>query len=210
YQRYYHSDTTAGNFVLPSDNFLQSLDLDASFARAGYRLAAHGGYSWRSSWDFWGLPGNPDWSPAKRDFLRWDASAGKTWYFPYFQKAGFEVDYVSGSDLDRFSKYQFGFFGGTRVHGYQSNRVRAQTAYLSHATYGFEIGETLRLDLVGDLALATDREDGLHNERLAGVGLVGTVIGPWQTLVNLDIGVPVAGPDHGFVAYVVFLKLLGK
>ena len=210
YQRYSRSDNTAGNFVLPSDNFLQSLDLDASFARSGYRLSAHGGYSWRSSWEFWGLPGNPDWSPAKRDFGRWDASAGKTWYLPYFQKAGVEVDYVSGSDLDRFSKYQFGFFGGTRVHGYQSNEVRADTAYLGHATYGFEVGETLRLDLVGDLAFATDRENGLHDERLAGLGLVGTVIGPWQTLVNLDFGVPVAGPDHGFVAYLVFLKLLGR
>jgi hypothetical protein len=25
--------------------------------------------------------------------------------------------------------------------------------------------------------------------------------------VNLDVGVPVAGPDDGFVLYVVFLKL---
>jgi hypothetical protein len=32
-------------------------------------------------------------------------------------------------------------------------------------------------------------------------------VGPWQTLVNVDLGVPVAGPDDGFVAYLVFLKL---
>src|SRR5262249_36765154 len=63
YQRYYHSSTTAGNFVLPSDNFLHSFDLDLAFARSGYRLGAHGGYSRRSRWDFWGLPGNTDWSP---------------------------------------------------------------------------------------------------------------------------------------------------
>jgi hypothetical protein len=32
-------------------------------------------------------------------------------------------------------------------------------------------------------------------------------MGPWQTVVNLDVGTPVAGPDSGFVLYVVFLKL---
>jgi hypothetical protein len=39
------------------------------------------------------------------------------------------------------------------------------------------------------------------------VGLAGTFVGPWQTVVNLDVGVPVKGPDSGFVLYVVFLKL---
>jgi hypothetical protein len=39
------------------------------------------------------------------------------------------------------------------------------------------------------------------------VGLAGTFVGPWQTVVNLDVGLPVAGPDDGFVLYVVFLKL---
>jgi hypothetical protein len=103
--------------------------------------------------------------------------------------------------------YEFGFFGGSRVHGYQSNRVRAERAYGTHLSYGFELGELLRLDLVGDAALATDRLAGLHNELLAGTGISGTFIGPWQTVVNLDVGVPVVGPDDGFSMYLVFLKL---
>jgi hypothetical protein len=114
---------------------------------------------------------------------------------------------VSGADLDRFSKYQFGFFGSTRVHGYQSNRVRAEEAIVSHLTYGFEIGQFLRLDAVGDVAWATDELAGLDNEMLAGAGIAGTFMGPWQTIVNMDVGVPVAGPDDGFVMYLVFLKL---
>jgi hypothetical protein len=35
-------------------------------------------------------------------------------------------------------------------------------------------------------------------------------MGPWQTLVTLDVGLPVAGPDHGFVLYLVFLKLFRR
>ncbi len=207
---YFHfgkADDTANGFVVPSSNITHSFSLNTDFARSGYRLSASGSYNRRSPWDFWGLPGNPDFSEAKRDFLRWDASASKNWYLPRFQKVGLEVDYAGGSDLDRFSKYQFGFFGGTRVHGYQSNSVRADRVFAGHASYGFEIGQAFRLDAVADAALATDPESGLKNEFLGGVGLAGTFIGPWQTVVNLDVGTPVAGPDSGFVLYVVFLKL---
>ena len=85
--------------------------------------------------------------------------------------------------------------------------MRAERAYVTHLSYGFEIGELLRLDLVGDAALATDQLAGFKNELLAGTGISGTFIGPWQTVVNLDVGVPVAGPDDGFSMYLVFLKL---
>jgi hypothetical protein len=207
YTHFKTADTTAKDFVLPSDNLTHSFSLTTSFARSGYRLAASGSYNVRSSWDFWGLPGNPDFSKDKKDFITWDAAAGKNWYLPRFQKVGLEFDYASGSDLDRFSKYQFGFFGGTRVHGYQSNSVRATEVWAGHATYGFEIGEAFRLDAIADAALATDRETGLDRELLAGVGVGGTFMGPWQTVVNLDVGTPVAGPDSGFTLYVVFLKL---
>lgn len=207
YSRYYRDSDTAGNFVLPSDNFLHSFELGTQFARSGYQLGLDGSYNRRSRWSAWGLPGNPDYSPEDQSFYRWDASASKSWYLPKFQRIGAELDYDSGSRLDRFSKYQFGFFGDTRVHGYQSNDVRATTAAAAHLTYGFEVGEVFRIDAVGDVALATDRETGLHNELLAGAGIAGTFMGPWQTIVNMDLGVPVAGPDHGFVVYLVFLKL---
>lgn len=204
---YGEADDTASNFIIPSDHLLHSFELTSSFSRSGYGFAASGSYNRRSKWDFWGLPGNPDWSEEKEDFLRWDARASKNWYLSNFRKVGLELDYASGSDLDRFSKYQFGFFGGTRVHGYQSNRVRATEVLAAHASYGFEIGQTFRLEGIADAAWATDEDTGLDNELLGGVGLQGTFIGPWQTVVNLDVGVPVAGPDDGFVLYVVFLKL---
>ena len=110
-------------------------------------------------------------------------------------------------DLDRFSKYQFGNFGDTRVQGYQNGKIRAEEAYLAHFKYGFEIGQILRLDGVADVAWATDEESGLDNELLAGVGVQGSFQGPWETLVQVDVGTPVAGPDDGLFAYVVFLKL---
>jgi hypothetical protein len=207
YSRYSRDSDTAGDFVLPSDNFLHSFELGTQFARAGYQVSVDGSYNLRSRWSSWGRPGNPDFTPDAKSFYRWDASAAKSWYLPKFQRIGAELDYDSGSRLDRFSKYQFGFFGDTRVHGYQSSAVRATTAAAAHLTYGFEVGEVFRLDAVADAALATDRETGLHRELLAGTGIAGTFMGPWQTIVNMDVGVPVAGPGHGVVLYLVFLKL---
>ena len=69
------------------------------------------------------------------------------------------------------------------------------------------MGEVFRLEAVGDVGLATDPVSGLDNDVLAGAGLQGTFLGPWQTVVNLDVGVPIEGADDGLVAYVVFLKL---
>jgi hypothetical protein len=207
YSHYKRDDNTDRSFVLPSDNLLQSLALGAQYARSGYKLNLDGSYNRRSKWDFWGLPGNTEFDPRDKSFERWQASLAKSWYLPAFQRIGVELDYDTGSHLDRFSKYQFGFFGDTRVHGFQSNRVRAETAVLGHLTYGFEINQALRLDGVFDYALATDRLNGLNHEKLAGFGIMGSFMGPWETLVNLDVGFPVVGPANGFVMYLALLKL---
>ncbi|HZF12286.1 MAG TPA: hypothetical protein VFE33_26155 [Thermoanaerobaculia bacterium] len=207
YSHYKRDDNTDPTFVLPSNNLLQSFALGAQYARSGYKLNLDGSYNRRSKWEFWGLPGNTEFDPKDKDFVRWQASLAKSWYFPGFKRLGVELDYDTGTRLDRFSKYQFGFFGDTRVHGFQSNRVRAETAVLGHLTYGFEINETLRLDGVFDYALATDKLNGLNHEPLGGFGIVGSFMGPWETLVNIDAGFPVIGPANGFVAYVAFLKL---
>lgn len=204
---YDDADDTADLFVLPQDNLTQSFGLGLQFARAGYRLNLTGSWSSRSDWEFWGLPGNTEFDPGQKDYLTWEASASKNWYFSSFRKLGFEINYSGGQDLDRFSKFQFGYFGGNRVHGYQIGKVRAEEAWAAHLTYGFEIGSLLRLDAVGDAAWATDEVSGLDQELLAGVGVQGTFMGPWETLISVDVGTPVAGPDDGVSVYLVFLKL---
>jgi hypothetical protein len=204
---YGRSDDTADEFVLPVDHWTQSVGLGVQFARSGYRLNLEADWNARSKWERWGLPGDPEYDPAAEEYLTWEISAAKNWYLPKFRRFGIELNYSGGEDLDRFSKYQFGFFGGNRVHGYQIGKVRAEEAYAAHVTYGLEVAKLFRLDAVADAAWATDEVSGLDNELLAGIGLQGSFIGPWDTLVQIDVGTPVAGPDDGVVAYLVFLKL---
>ncbi|MEO8197629.1 MAG: hypothetical protein ABI689_13020 [Thermoanaerobaculia bacterium] len=204
------TDKTAADFVVPESTFTHSLATALAYSRSGYRLELTGAFHQRAKWDFWGPPGaaeSGDFDPAAKDYLTWQVAASKNWYLANFRKVGLSFEYLGGSDLDRFSKYQFGFFGGTRVHGYQIGKVRAEEAYAAHASYGFELGTLLRLDAVVDAAWATDKASGLDNELLSGVGVTGTFMGPWETIINMDIGTPVAGPDDGVVAYIVFLKL---
>ncbi len=210
YSKFSDTDDTASDFVLPQSTFTHSLATSLSYSRSGYRLELGGGLHQRANWEFWGLPNaaeSGEFDPDAEEYLTWQVSASKNWYLANFRKVGLSFEYLGGSHLDRFSKYQFGFFGGTRVHGYQIGKVRAEEAYAGHASYGFELGQLLRLDAVVDAAWATDEASGLDNELLAGVGVTGTFMGPWETLINLDIGTPVAGPDDGLVAYIVFLKL---
>jgi hypothetical protein len=210
YSKFSTSDDTASDFVLPQDHFTHSLSTGLAFSRSGYRLALSGAFHQRSKWEFWGLPdaeARGEFDPDAEQYLTWRASASKNWYLPNFRKFGLELEYLGGEDLDRFSKYQFGFFGDTKVHGYQIGKVRAEEVYGAHASYGFELGQLLRIDAVLDAAWATDAASGLDQELLSGVGIAGTFMGPWETLINLDVGTPIAGPDDGFVAYVVFLKL---
>lgn len=205
---YATADDTAADFVLPEDHFDQSLSLFGRFSRQGWRASFNGSFHSRSDWEFWGLPGNREFDSGQEDYVLWEASLGKNWYLPNFRKVGLELEYVDGEDLDRFSKYEFGFFSDVRVHGYQSDAVRAERAAALHASYGFELSELLRVDALADVAWATDEISGLDREMLAGVGIAGTFVGPWQTLVNLDLGVAVDGPDDGVSVFLVFLKLL--
>ncbi|PWB69074.1 MAG: hypothetical protein C3F15_15690 [Holophagae bacterium] len=201
------ADDTAAEFVVPESTWTSSLGFDLSYSRSGYRLGLQASANKREKWEFWGFPGNGEYSPDQQDFTRWSVVLGKTWWPGSFGKLGVELEHLDGSDLDRFSKYDFSTFGLGRVAGYQGGLVTASSADGVHAAGGLNIAEALRLEGRVDVVWATDEATGLDRELLAGVGLNGTVIGPWQTVVNFDVGVPVAGPADSFTVFITFLKL---
>ena len=210
FNRFDRADDTADEFVIPEDHLDHRFQLTTDYNRRGYRLRLRGSHNIRSDWEEWGLPGNTDFDPEQEEYQRWGASVRKVWHLPKFTKFGAELEYAGGENLDRFSKYQFGFFSDLVVRGYRSERIRAEEIKAAHLSYGFNLGDVFRVDLVGDAAFATDELSGFEDELLAGLGLNGTVIGPWGTVVNFDIGFPVAGPENGFTAFIAFLKLFNR
>jgi len=208
---YSRADDTAEDFVVPVDTTTHTLSAELRYIRGGYRAVVEGSRHSRSDWDFWGLPGNTDFDPDQKDYNRFRASFAKTWWFKKFRNFGIELEYLGGSNLDRFSSYDFGIFGDATVAGYQSGLVRADTAKALHVEYGVNIGDVIRFGVEGDSVLATNEMTGLDDELLAGIGIEGSLTLPGQLLTNFEVGIAVAGPGEGNVAArIVFLRLFPR
>lgn len=208
YERFQRADDTAEDMVVPNDTLTHSLRAELSLQRGGYSLSLAGSRHLRSNWKPWGMPGSADYAPDDDEYTLWRAAAGKTWWMPGFMKLGVEAEYLGGASLDRFSRYDFGSFGNAEVSGYPGGLVRASRASGIHIDYGLNLGEVVQVGVDGDAVWATDSDTGLDNELLAGIGLSGSFIGPWETAINVELGVPVAGPANGAVVRLLFLKQL--
>jgi hypothetical protein len=206
HQTYQRGEDTAASFAVPSDTFTFTPGIELRYARRGWSLSASYDYNRRSEWEPWG--NLAEYSPDQKSFARFGASIGKSFYLPKFQRIGVDVSYLDGQRLDRFSKYELGFFGSQRVHGVQSGSVHAEKAILGHLSYGFVFSGQFRLEAFYDHAILDDALAGYEREPFQGLGIAGQTIGPYGTLLRLDIGKMIGrNAQEGFVANVVFLKL---
>jgi len=197
---------TAPTFEVPADTYVLNPSLDAQYSRWGYSVT--GFYDWakRTTWRPWG--NLAEYSADQKTYARYGASLGKSFYLPKFQRISVDVNYLDGQRLDRFSKYELGFFGSQRIHGVQSGSVRAERAILTHLSYGFVFSNQFRLEAFYDHGLLDDKVAGYRREPFQGLGIGGQTVGPYGTLLRLDLGKTVGrNSQGGFVANVVFLKL---
>jgi hypothetical protein len=210
HQTYQSGDDTADTFVIPTSTATFTPGIELRYARRGWSMSASYDYNRRSTWEPWGdsTTGFPEFSPEQKTFARFGASLGKSFYLPKFQRIGLDLNYIDGQRLDRFSKYELGFFGSQRVHGVQSGSVHAERAIIGHLSYGFVFSQQFRLEAFYDHALIDDAVSGYSHEPFQGLGIAGQTIGPYGTLLRLDIGKMIGrNAQEGFVANVVFLKL---
>jgi len=202
------ADDTGGGFVLPQDTLTHTAKANIQYNRAGYRLGLVADTNSRSDWEFWGLPENDEYHPDQQDYRRWRVNFGKTWWLPEFRRVRVFFEHLDGSNLDRFSGYDFGMFGDASVSGYQSGLVRAERANGAHVLAGINYFDKIRFDLKVDAVWASNAMTGLDNELLAGIGFEGTTTLPWQLIMNFEVGYAVAGTGRGNIALrVFFLKL---
>lgn len=203
---YSRADDTAETYTLPKSTFTFTPGIELRYARRGWSLSGSYDYNRRAQWEAWGNLAEYD--PNQKSYTRFGASLGKSFYLPKFQRIGLDLNYLDGQRLDRFSKYELGFFGSQRVHGVQSGSVRAEKMILGHVSYGFVFSQQFRLEAFYDHALVDDAAAGYEREPFQGIGIAGQTIGPWGTLVRLDVGKTIGrNAQDGFVANVVFLKL---
>ena len=203
---YQRSEDTAPSFAVPADTFVINPSIEAQYARYGATIAGWYDYSRRTSWKPWGFLS--EYNPGQKSFTTYGVSLARSFYLPKFQRIGMDVSYLGGQRLDRFSKYELGFFGTQRIHGIRSGSIRAEKAILAHLSYGFVFSDAIRMEAFYDHGVITDKLAGYRKEPFQGVGLAGQTVGPYGTLLRLDLGKMVGrNAQTGFVANVVFLKL---
>ena len=179
------ADTTQAAFRPPVSTLTNGLGLSWEWKRLGYSLAVGGTSYQRAEWRLWGNPG--DYQPAHKDYLKYSASLTKDFFFG-FHKIHLNAAYFGGSDLDRFSKYQFGFFDDNRVHGVPSSGVRFSELGMLRGSYSFNLFDQYRLDLFLDQALGSDAGPAAEWHSLTGVGIGFNMRGPWNTLIRGEAG----------------------
>lgn len=206
FQSYGRADDTAATFLVPQSTFVLNPGIEARYDRWGWTVAGSIDHGIRTKWEPWGL--SSEYSDDQKSFTRFGATIGKSFYLPKFQRLGVEVNYVDGKNLDRFSKYEFSFFGGQRIRGIESGSLRAESALVGHLSYGLVFNDQFRIETFYDYGKVTDMAAGYDGEVFQGVGIAGQTIGPFGTLLRLDLGKTIgANAQDGFVANVVFLKL---
>jgi len=207
--RDFAADTeTSPDFVVPSNHWLTRLEGQLAWDWRGWSLTGRAAWNKRSRWDPWGFAGNPDYDPGKDVFTTWGAELQKDFYLPRFQRVRASLGYLGSDNTDRFSKYTFGFYGGTSLIGYRSGALRAEEAVTSKFAYGYVIGSVFRIEALYEDARVKDRSAGLDWAYFSGAGISGEFAGPWATLVRVDSGTPVSGRNRGMKGFVLSLNVL--
>ncbi|HEV8376023.1 MAG TPA: hypothetical protein VGR38_07280 [Candidatus Polarisedimenticolia bacterium] len=206
-----HAEDAADSFRGPPDTFETTFGVLGQFDRRGWTVQARAEQTRRSAWEAWGDT-DPlsealgsrfsDFDPDDRSFRQYRGHLSKQIILPRFQKVILSAEYMTGSHLDRFSKFHFGFFD-TRVHGFSGSGVRFDRGVTATASYNFNLANVIRFDATVDWARVRneDLEDLdptlAGDQSFGGFGLSGNFMGPWNTVIQFDYGIAVTSDIPG-------------
>ena len=178
---------TAETFVPPPSTTTHGLGLLWEYRRGGYSVVLNAAVNRRLGWRTWGDPLNPE--ESKATYAKYSASLSRDFVLGPFQKIHVDGAWFGGDDLDRLSRYQFGLFEATRIHGVPSSGLRFDDILLARGAYSFNVFEQYRLDLFLDQAWGRDRTFGDDRQPITGIGAAVNFRTPWWgTLLRADIG----------------------
>ena len=209
YDNFQRDKDTGPSFVTPVDTFSDGAEVKLVGNFSGFNAIASGSYVRRRRWERWGDPVTSEFEAKQKEYWKYSLALSKDRYFSGFRKLHLGVSYQSGSNLDRFSKYEFGSFSGNPVRGYKSGSLRTESAFVGNISYGLNIEDIIRFEAFYDQALLKDKRSGFSNTYFSGAGLLASLNGPWQnSLIRGEIGTPVVSHGvRGIVVNVLLLKL---
>jgi hypothetical protein len=213
YDAFVRDHTTDPAFVVPNSTATQGTGAAWEYKRGGYSLGATGTFFARAHWDPWG-PANALETDAPRTYWKYAVHASRDFFIDTFQKIHLNGSFFGGERLDRFSRYQFGMFDDTRIHGVPASGVRFDQLAMARGSYSFNIFEQYRLDLFAEQAWGQDRTVDTSWQPLTGFGMAVNLRAPWNTILRADVGKSIL-PDRysgagSTVLQIMLLKPLGR
>lgn len=201
--------TTDASFVVPSSTVTQGVGGAWEYKRRGYSVGLNGTWFARSDWKPWGPAEALNVAPA-RTYAKYAAHVSRDFYFNVFQKVHLNVSYFGGQRLDRFSRYQFGLFDDTRIHGVPASGVRFDDLGMIRGSYSLNIFEQYRVDLFADQAWGRDRAIDASWRPVTGLGVAVNLRAPWNTILRADVGKSLLPDPYGPVGSMVFQVMILK
>jgi hypothetical protein len=187
FDAYVNDTTTAADFTLPTSTIANGAGIAWEYRRGGYTLMASDTEYRRARWADWGGGVDASNAPAAAEsYSRYQVTLSRDWYFKTFQKVHVNGAYFGGRDLDRFSKYQFGMFDDTRIHGVPASGVRYAELSMLRAAYTMNIFDIYRVDLFAEQAWGRDRREPW--EPMTGIGAAVHFRAPKSTILRADFG----------------------
>jgi hypothetical protein len=184
---YIRDRETAESYVPPPSTTTHGIGVSWEYRRGGYSVVLNGLWNKRLGWRPWGDPLNPETS--KATYARYTVSVARDFVLGPFQKIHVDGAWFGGEDLDRLSRYQFGLFEATRIHGVPSSGLRFDDILMARGAYSFNIFDQYRLDLFLDQAWGRDRTFGDDRQPITGIGAAINFRTPWWgTLLRADVG----------------------
>jgi hypothetical protein len=187
FDAYVSDRETAEAFELPDSTMTHGVGLGYDFRRWGYSFVGSATHFKRASWSAWGLDEGNGLPEPEPDYTRYSVSLSRDLYHG-FHKIHMNVAYFGGENLDRFSRYQFGMFDDTRIHGVPASGLRFDTLALARGSYSFNIFDQYRLDLFFEHGRGRDLSIDRTWQPVTGLGAAVNVRAPYNTILRADVG----------------------
>ena len=192
YTHFGASELTAADFDLPA----HQVNHGARFALEGQRGGWNASLWWnparRTGWRAWGAQHAAGYEERHRHFQRYGVTVARSAVVTDGLVARAEVAWMSGDDLDRFSRYAFGTFDN-RLRGYPSALIRYDRGGVLRTALAWAPGRLVRLDGFVDTAYVRDPGFGSRPRSYTGIGAALEAPAPFGTLVAVEWGYGLQG-----------------
>ena len=201
YTAFDRASTTASTFAVPASQVAHGIRLALDGQWSGWTTSVWWLGARRAGWRRWGdmatgtgVVGAGDYDDRHRHYQRGGITVGRSIVVSPRLVGRLEGSWMTGRDLDRFSRYTFGSFDN-RLRGYPSALIRYDRGGVVRAVAAWSAGRFVRLDGFFDSAYVHDPAFGRGGRTYTGIGAAVEAPAPFGTLLAVEWGYGFQGID---------------